>query len=60
MALAYLCKELHAWEPGQFEFTALVVDHQARPGSSEEAQDVKAKLEAFGKYQKARRCLIGH
>lgn len=52
MALARLCaelkklpKELQKWN---FHFTAFIVDHRARPNSSNEAYFVRNQLQTWG------------
>lgn len=49
MALAFLCKQLEKKSAGQLSFRAIVVDHRARPGSHEEAEDVVKMLHGMGK-----------
>lgn len=50
MALAYLCRQLElSGEPGALSVTAFVVDHRARPESSDEANTVAGWLRDLGK-----------
>ena len=50
MALAYLCRELEkAPLDGPFSVTAFIVDHRARPESTDEARTVKDWLLKLGK-----------
>lgn len=51
MALAYLCSKLmdaKSETEDKFHFRALVVDHEARKDSAEEAQKVAAVLRGMG------------
>jgi hypothetical protein len=51
MALAALCLKVKssASDPGQMQFRAFVVNHAARPSSSEEAKQVVHLLEQKGR-----------
>lgn len=48
MALASLCSKSREFLP--LSFTAYVVDHCARPGSTDEAEYVVASLKRMGKH----------
>ena len=51
MALAYLMKTAANHELGaEVKLTAFIVDHQARPGSSEEAEKVSKWLQDLGRH----------
>lgn len=51
MALAYLCKQLEQMsDSGVVSFTAFVVDHRARPESSQEANMVAGWLRDMGMF----------
>lgn len=51
MALAHLCKQLEQMsDPGVVSFTAFVVDHRARPESSQEANTVAGWLRDMGRF----------
>lgn len=47
MALAWLCSEMRKDSRG-YEFTAFVVDHKLRKGSTKEAQQVRQVLDGLG------------
>lgn len=49
MALASLCSRLQKARPGQYEFRAVVIDHKAREGSSDEAKIIVRRLRKMGK-----------
>ena len=44
MALAYLCSQM---QPKSWPFQALVIDHNARPGSKIEAQKTCSRLDSL-------------
>ena len=49
MALAFLCKQMEEMsDPGTVSFTAFLVDHRARPESSQEANMVAGWLRDMG------------
>lgn len=50
MALAGLCKRLQNSKPNLYRFHAIVVDHKARSGSTQEAAEVQQVLEMMGKF----------
>jgi len=51
MALAYLCRQMEQMsDPGVVSFTAFVVDHKARPESSQEAIKVASWLRDMGMF----------
>ncbi len=55
MALAYLMKTAADTElENNLKLTAFIVDHQARPGSSEEAATVARWLQDLGRYVQSR------
>ena len=55
MALAYLMKHAADNEPEtQVRLTAFIVDHQARPGSSEEAEKVSKWLQDLSRHMASR------
>lgn len=51
MALAVLCGSLQFRRPDEYCFQAIIVDHQARSNSREEAVEVVGLLEDLGKLQ---------
>lgn len=54
MALAQLCASLEQYQPANrlfnFDFSAFIVDHNARKGSAEEAERVRKRLKAMGSH----------
>ena len=52
MALAALCSDLTRHPPAKrlfdFQFTAFVIDHKARQGSSSEVERVRVRLKSMG------------
>ena len=52
MALAHLCSSLQRFRFGNvfghFHFTALIVDHKSRDGSSQEAENTRIRVQRMG------------
>lgn len=49
MALAHLCRKLQGQDPSGLRFRVMIVDHQARQNSSQEARLVALSLRKIGK-----------